>query len=118
MRRSNGERHDGAINKFRSGRWETSGQERSRRWLWSRREIAETNRELLSALGAGSPFGGFHAFAGGLDRGLDSAGKGGVFTGDAPFGIALDQPGNVSGKGLAKPTFVCDLLTRFVNRVL
>ena len=40
-----------------------------------------------------------------------------ILTGDSPFRIALDQPSDIGGKGLAEPAFGCDLLTRFVNRV-
>jgi len=40
-----------------------------------------------------------------------------LFTRYATFGIALDQPGDISRKRLPKSAFGCNLLTRIVNRV-
>jgi hypothetical protein len=45
------------------------------------------------------------------------AGERSIFTGDATFGIALDQPSDIGRKRLSEAAFRCDLLTRFINRV-
>ena len=54
----------------------------------------------------------------GFHRSLGRSVKGGVLTGNAAFGVTLDEPRDVGRERLAEAAFACDLLTRFVNRIL
>jgi len=68
-------------------------------------------RQLLAALCRA--FGRFRFFTGSFGDAMKRC----LFTRYATFGIALDQPGDISRKRLPKSAFGCNLLTRIVNRV-